>query len=69
MRNPLGIIVIIAGIVLLVYGISASDSFSSHVSKAVNGAPSDKALWLIVSGILVAGVGAFLTWRGSSRTG
>jgi LPXTG-motif cell wall-anchored protein len=40
------------GIVLLVYGIDASNSFSSSVNQAVNGAPSDKTIWLTAIGII-----------------
>jgi drug/metabolite transporter (DMT)-like permease len=67
MRNPLGIIIVVAGIVLLGFGINASDSFSSHVSNAVHGTPSDKSMWLIIGGIVTVGLGAAMTWAGSSR--
>lgn len=65
MRNPLGIVIIIAGIVLLVFGISAADSVSSSFSKLFTGAPSDKAIWLIIGGLAAIGVGAVVSWRGS----
>ncbi len=50
------------GILLLVYGLNASNSFSSSVSQAVNGAPNDKSIWLIVLGtvgIVSGGFGLF----------
>lgn len=50
------------GILLLVYGLDASNSFSSSVSQAVTGAPSDRSVWLIVLGlvgILSGGFGIF----------
>jgi hypothetical protein len=43
---------LVIGIILLVYGIDASNSFSSSVTQAVSGTPSDKSMWLIVLGIL-----------------
>lgn len=67
MRNPLGIVIIIAGIVLLGFGISATDSFASHVTNAVRGTPTDKSMWLIIGGIACIGVGAYVSWAGSSR--
>jgi hypothetical protein len=41
-----------AGIILLVYGLDAKNSLTSSVSQAVNGAPTDKSIWLIVLGVI-----------------
>jgi hypothetical protein len=46
------IALLVAGIVLLVYGLNASDSISSSVSRAVSGTPTDKTVWLIALGII-----------------
>jgi uncharacterized membrane protein len=43
---------LIIGIVLLVYGIDASNSVSSSLSNAVTGSPTNKSIWLIVLGVL-----------------
>jgi LPXTG-motif cell wall-anchored protein len=43
---------LIVGIVLLIYGLNASNSVSSSVSNAVTGSPTDKSIWLIVLGVL-----------------
>jgi LPXTG-motif cell wall-anchored protein len=48
-----------AGIILLVYGLNASNSFTSSVTQAVSGTPTDKSIWLIVLGILGILTGAF----------
>jgi len=53
---------LVAGLVLLVYGLDASNSVSSSVSQAVSGAPTNKTIWLIalgVIGIIAGGVGVF----------
>jgi LPXTG-motif cell wall-anchored protein len=53
---------LIIGIILLVYGLDASNSFSSSVSNAVTGSPTNKSIWLIVLGvvgILSGGFGLF----------
>jgi LPXTG-motif cell wall-anchored protein len=50
---------ITVGIILLVYGLDASNSFSSSVSQAVNGAPTNKSIWLIVLGIVGILSGSF----------
>jgi hypothetical protein len=56
------IALLIVGIILLVYGINASNSVSSSLTQAVNGAPTNKTIWLIalgVIGIISGGVGIF----------
>jgi len=66
MRNPIGIVVMIIGVVLLIYGISATDSLASNFSELFTGRPTDKALWLVVLGILGIGTGIALSFRRSS---
>lgn len=63
----IGIALLIVGIVLLVYGFNASDSVSSHVSRAFTGAPTNKTVWLLVGGIASAIVGAVMTLRGATK--
>jgi hypothetical protein len=53
------IAIFVAGIILLVYGLNASDSVSSSVSRAVNGAPTDKTVWLIALGSIGVVAGGF----------
>jgi hypothetical protein len=53
---------LVVGLILLVYGLSASNSVSSSVSQAVSGSPSNKTIWLIalgVLGIVSGGIGVF----------
>lgn len=59
----LGLIVI--GVILIIYGISASDSVSSDFSRLFTGNPTDKTIWLLVGGIAATAVGAFGLFRGS----
>jgi len=49
---------IIGGIILIVYGLSASDSLGSSFSRFFTGSPTDKTIWLLLGGILATGVGA-----------
>lgn len=48
---------LVVGIVLLVMGLRATDSFSSQFSKFFTGNPTDRAIWLTIGGIvaIVAG--------------
>lgn len=61
MNKPLGIALLIGGIVLIIFGINASDSFGSDVSRFFTGAPTDKTMWLLISGVVAAVAGGFLT--------
>ena len=54
----IGTLVLIAGIVLLIFGISAMDSFSSQVSNFFTGSPTDRAVWLTIGGVVGICVGA-----------
>jgi hypothetical protein len=59
MRNSsvLAIVLLAAGVALLIWGITASDSLSSETSELFQGAPSNKAIALMVVGVLVGGFG------------
>jgi Protein of unknown function (DUF3185) len=48
-----------AGIILLVYGLNATNSITSSVTQAVTGSPTDKSIWLIVFGVIGILSGAF----------
>ena len=53
----LAIVLVAVGAGLLVWGVTASDSLSSQTSELVQGAPSNKAIALIVVGVLVGSFG------------
>ncbi len=61
MKPIISIILLVGGIVLIVFGITASDSIGSDFSRLFTGAPTDKAIWLLIGGIVatVAGMGGF----------
>jgi hypothetical protein len=55
------------GILLLVLGINASNSFSSDVSRTFSGGPTDKAVWMLVGGAVATIAGLAGIVRGSRR--
>jgi len=67
MNKGIGLALIVAGVVLVVYGIDASNSASSGISRAFTGAPTNKTLWLLLGGIASTIVGAVMTFRPSGR--
>jgi len=62
MSRMLALVIFVVGVILLVFGISATDSVSSDISRFFSGKPTDKAIWLLVSGIagVIVGAGGLL---------
>jgi hypothetical protein len=65
MNKAISLALLISGIILIAYGTGASNSVGSGLSRAVNGAPTDKAIWLLVGGGIAAFVGLVGVLRGS----
>jgi len=57
MNKSIPIALLAVGVILLVFGLNAYHSASSDVSRFFTGAPTDKALWLLIGGVVVGIVG------------
>ena len=57
MNKSISAVLLVIGIVLLVFGFNAYHSASSDVSRFFTGAPTDKALWLLIGGVVAGIVG------------
>jgi len=64
MTKPVSIALLAVGILLIVFGVSASNSFGSSVSRFFTGSPTDKAIWLLIGGVVASIVGLFGLVRG-----
>lgn len=51
MRTPISLILLVGGIVLIIFGVSASDSLGSDISRFFTGSPTDKAIWMLIGGV------------------
>ncbi|HWA29411.1 MAG TPA: DUF3185 family protein [Lacunisphaera sp.] len=58
MNRILSLVLLSAGILLTIYGLNALESISSSFSRFFSGAPTDKTIWLLVGGIVLAAIGA-----------
>jgi len=58
MNRFFGLALLVVGVVLLAFGISASESVGSDISRFFSGKPTDKSIWLLLSGIVCTIVGA-----------
>ena len=62
MNKLISLAILAGGIVLVIYGVAASESFSSDVSRFFTGSPTDKTIWLLIGGIvaIIIGLAGFL---------
>ena len=65
MNKMISIGLLVGGVVLVVFGIQAMNSFSSDVSKFFTGSPTDKAVWMLIGGLVAAAIGLTGTLRTS----
>ena len=59
MNKQISLAILVVGVVLVIYGISASNSFSSDVSRAFTGSPTDRTMWFLGVGAVLAVVGGY----------
>jgi hypothetical protein len=57
MNKIISLGLVAGGVVLIVIGINATNSFSSDVSRFFTGSPTDKAVWMLIGGIVSSVVG------------
>jgi hypothetical protein len=62
MNKGIGLALLVAGIVLIVYGSHSSNAAASQVSNFFTGSPTNKTLWLLVGGIAAAIVGGVMVF-------
>ena len=68
MLKGLSVALLAAGVALIVWGLRVYRSLGSEVTEAITGAPSDKAIWLLVGGSVAAITGLFgLFTRGKNH--
>lgn len=59
MNKAISLAILVVGILLIGYGISASHSVSSDVSRTFTGSPTDRTIWLLGGGAVLAIVGGY----------
>ncbi|HZN59905.1 MAG TPA: DUF3185 family protein [Planctomycetota bacterium] len=58
--KAIGLALLAVGVVLLIFGLSASDSLGSSFSRFFTGDPTDKAIWLLLGATAALVLGGFL---------
>jgi Protein of unknown function (DUF3185) len=57
MNKLFSLALVVTGVVLVIYGLAASDSAGSGISRFFTGSPTDKTIWLLAAGVLAAALG------------
>jgi hypothetical protein len=68
MNKIISLALLVGGIILMIYGIQATNSFGSDISRFFTGSPTDKAVWMLIGGVVAAVIGLVGTLR-TSRQG
>lgn len=64
MNKAVSLALLAGGILLLIFGVSATGSFSSDISRFFTGSPTDKAIWMLIGGAVLSVVGVVGLLRG-----
>lgn len=62
-NRVIGVVLIAVGAILLWQGWQAKQSFGSRMSEALQGSPSDQAIWMLGAGAVAVVVGVVLAMR------
>jgi hypothetical protein len=64
MNKMIGIVLLVAGAILLYFGWEAYNSAASEVTRAVTGEPTDNAMWYLIGGAAAVLIGLYGTIKG-----
>jgi hypothetical protein len=64
MNKPISLALLVGGVILIVYGVNASNSNASGFSRFFTGDPTDKTMWLLIGGAVAIIAGAAGLIRG-----
>jgi hypothetical protein len=66
-QRILGFVLLAVGVIVLLFGLNASDSVTDTVKEGLTGRFTDKTMWYIVGGAAMAVLGGALTLFGGGR--
>ena len=68
MNKAISLALLAGGVLLVIFGISASKSLGSDISRFFTGSPTDKAIWMLIGGVVLSIVGLAGLLRGSKSS-
>jgi drug/metabolite transporter (DMT)-like permease len=63
LNKALGLALLVAGVILIMTGYNASQSFSSDLSRLFTGSATNKAMWMLIGGAAAFVAGTVLVSR------
>ena len=67
MNKLVSLAILGGGILFIIIGVSAAKSFSSDISRFFTGSPTDKAIWMLVGGVVASIIGLVGLLRGTNQ--
>jgi len=64
MKKGMGVICLVAGVLLIVWGYNLSQSVGGQFQRIFTGSPGDKAMWLYIGGAVLCAAGVFQIYFG-----
>jgi hypothetical protein len=64
MNKAVSLALLVAGVALVIFGVQATNSFRSDVSRFFTGSPTDRAIWMLIGGVAAVLVGLAGALRG-----
>ena len=68
MHKAISVALLVAGVALAIFGISASQSLGSDISRFFTGSPTDKAVWMLIGGAVLSIFGLVGLLRGTKAS-
>lgn len=68
MIKAISLALLAGGILFLILGINASNALSSDISRFFTGSVTDKAIWMLVAGVVGTAIGLLGLLRASRRS-
>jgi uncharacterized membrane-anchored protein len=57
MNKAISLAILAGGVLVMIFGINAINSAGSDISRFFTGAPTDRAIWMLVGGVVASVVG------------
>jgi drug/metabolite transporter (DMT)-like permease len=64
MQKGIGVICLVAGVLLIVWGYNLAQSVGGQLHRVFTGSPGDKAMWLYLGGAVLCAAGVFQIYLG-----
>jgi hypothetical protein len=68
MNRIIFLALLVAGVALIIYGVSANDSIGGRFTRFFTGSPTDETVWMLLLGIVATIVGAGGLLKSSKTT-